>query len=135
MAMATASTSARATPLSSPRVSGTRSPCGNRAGWSTSPRDRTARAGLDRPRPVKAVTAGVRVAFVDNAPWTLIKANGRPLVALVLLAMLAGASLSRYTVRRGDTLSGIAAKQKVAASDLARWNGIARPDRIVVGQR
>jgi LysM repeat protein len=38
-----------------------------------------------------------------------------------------------YTVRRGDTLSEIAAQHGVRASDLRRWNGLAS-SRINVGQ-
>lgn len=39
-----------------------------------------------------------------------------------------------YTVRPGDTLGAIASRYSVAVSDLARWNGIADPNRIEVGQ-
>ena len=34
------------------------------------------------------------------------------------------AKVARYTVQRGDTLYSIARQFKVAADDLARWNGI-----------
>ena len=42
--------------------------------------------------------------------------------------------LSTYTVRRGDTLSGIAGRLGVTAAELAGANGIADPNRIRVGQ-
>lgn len=40
----------------------------------------------------------------------------------------------RYTVRRGDTLGGIARRARTTVADLARTNGIEDVDRIVVGQ-
>ena len=40
-----------------------------------------------------------------------------------------------YYVRRGDTLSGIAARFGTTVGDLARWNNISDPNRIYVGQR
>lgn len=40
-----------------------------------------------------------------------------------------------YTVRAGDTLYSIAWRRGIDPQALARWNGIANPDRIAVGQR
>ena len=40
-----------------------------------------------------------------------------------------------YTIRPGDTLSGIAAKYGTTVSALARLNGISDPDRIYAGDR
>ncbi len=40
-----------------------------------------------------------------------------------------------YTVRPGDTLSGIARRHGLALDDLVRLNGLTDPDRIAVGQR
>src|SRR5690606_4292664 len=40
-----------------------------------------------------------------------------------------------YTVKAGDTLSAIAAKNKTTVSELARINGIKNPDLIKVGQK
>ena len=39
-----------------------------------------------------------------------------------------------YTVKRGDTLSGIASKYHVTVAGLASANGIKNPDLIRVGQ-
>ncbi len=39
-----------------------------------------------------------------------------------------------YTVRRGDTLSGIASRFGTTVADLARINSIANPNLIYVGQ-
>lgn len=40
-----------------------------------------------------------------------------------------------YVVRRGDSLSAIASRHAVALADLARWNGIDRPDALQPGQQ
>lgn len=40
-----------------------------------------------------------------------------------------------YYVRRGDTLSGIAARFGTTVADLVRWNSIPDPNKIYVGQR
>ncbi|TVR47980.1 MAG: LysM peptidoglycan-binding domain-containing protein [Puniceicoccaceae bacterium] len=39
-----------------------------------------------------------------------------------------------YTVRRGETLSAIAARHGTTVAELVRYNGLQRPDRISVGQ-
>lgn len=39
-----------------------------------------------------------------------------------------------YTVQRGDTLRSIAASQGVSVADLVRWNALANPNQIEVGQ-
>ncbi|MFC4557951.1 LysM peptidoglycan-binding domain-containing protein [Virgibacillus kekensis] len=44
------------------------------------------------------------------------------------------ASSSVYTVRAGDTLSGIGSRHGVSVSDLKRWNGLSG-DLIIVGQK
>lgn len=40
-----------------------------------------------------------------------------------------------YVVRRGDNLSDIASRHAVTLTDLARWNGIERPDALQPGQQ
>ena len=40
-----------------------------------------------------------------------------------------------YTVKKGDTLSKIAAKFGVSVSQLVKWNGIQNPDIIQIGQQ
>lgn len=60
---------------------------------------------------------------------------------LLVAAVLAGCSIQgamradTYTVKRGDTLSRIAATYGLDWHDLARWNRIGPPYRIDVGQR
>jgi lipoprotein NlpD len=41
---------------------------------------------------------------------------------------------STYTVKRGDTLAAIALEYGLDYRELAAWNGIENPDRILVGQ-
>lgn len=48
--------------------------------------------------------------------------------------MMMKAAGSRYTVAKGDTLYGIASRNGVSASDLAKWNGLSDPGRLSVGQ-
>ena len=74
--------------------------------------------------------------------YTLAQANGispRAYVyvgqRLVIPGRSAPTASRVYVVRRGDTLSGIAARFGVSLSALARANGIRNPSRIYVGQR
>lgn len=46
-----------------------------------------------------------------------------------------GSGAVYYTVRSGDTLSGIAAKYGTTCQKLAQMNGIANPNKIYVGQK
>ena len=46
----------------------------------------------------------------------------------------AGQPGGSYTVKKGDTLSAIAARYGTTAQALAAYNGIADPNRISVGQ-
>lgn len=56
-------------------------------------------------------------------------------MAAVALAACAGlAQTGRYTVQRGDTLTGIASKNNTSVAALRAANGIKDPNRIVIGQ-
>ena len=56
-------------------------------------------------------------------------------IAAVQPTQLAQLSAStEYKVRSGDTLSGIAAKLKVSAQDLRKWNNLASANALKVGQ-
>ena len=46
-----------------------------------------------------------------------------------------GNSAVYYTVRSGDTLSGIAAKYGTTYQKIAQMNGIANPNKIYAGQK
>ncbi len=54
--------------------------------------------------------------------------------AMTVIGLVAGAGTGTYTVRSGDTLSGIASRLGATVAELVRANGIADPDRIRVGQ-
>src|SRR5436190_2050750 len=60
----------------------------------------------------------------------------RPLIllALVILLLASSAAVTRYTLRRGDTLGGVARRLGVSVDALARANGIKNPDRVLPGQ-
>src|SRR3954471_14944041 len=60
----------------------------------------------------------------------------RPMILLALVALLlaSSAAVSRYTLRRGDTLGGVARRLGVSVDALARANGIKNPDRVLAGQ-
>lgn len=55
--------------------------------------------------------------------------------AVVCLAFLSLLGTGQHTVRRGETLGGIAARYGTTVAALAEANGIANPDRIVTGAR
>jgi murein DD-endopeptidase MepM/ murein hydrolase activator NlpD len=57
----------------------------------------------------------------------------RALIVVVLLAGSGSAATGGYTVRWGDTLSGIGKRFGVAPSTIASANGIKDPNRIVAG--
>jgi LysM repeat protein len=55
---------------------------------------------------------------------------------MVVLAALAGAgqaAASAYVLRPGDTLSGVAARNRVSVAALAQANGVPNPDRVLAG--
>lgn len=58
----------------------------------------------------------------------------RWIVALVTLFALAAGGTASYTVRPGDTLSGIAVRLGVPQSALIKANGLSDPDRLIAGR-
>jgi LysM repeat protein len=60
--------------------------------------------------------------------------RGAPVLALVAMAIAAPLAAKEVTVRRGDTLSGIAAHEGVPMARLVAFNAIANPDLIFEGQ-
>jgi len=71
---------------------------------------------------------------------TLRRIRALPCLLLALGALLAAAAPAvgagaGYRIRAGDTLSGIAVRLGVSASDLARANRLLNPNRIVAGTR
>lgn len=57
------------------------------------------------------------------------------LAGITALALAVPAAADRYTVRPGDTLSGIASRHHTSTSALVKLNGIRHPDLIRIGQR
>jgi murein DD-endopeptidase MepM/ murein hydrolase activator NlpD len=51
-----------------------------------------------------------------------------------LVALAGLAQTGQYTVKRGDTMSSIAARQHTTVAALSQANGITNPNRIVIGQ-
>jgi membrane-bound lytic murein transglycosylase D len=88
------------------------------------------------------LAARARSTPVRNFPLYVPKGGGEALRASLAAAPPpaepasppATATASTYRVRRGDTLSEIAALHGVSYRDLARWNGLSSPYRLQVGQ-
>jgi N-acetylmuramoyl-L-alanine amidase len=68
-------------------------------------------------------------------PRPVLARRARTLTALAAVAALALTAMAEYTVRAGDTLSGIAVRHGVRTADLASHNGISDPNRIRAGDR
>lgn len=59
----------------------------------------------------------------------------RPLVTVLTIGALGFSGLADYTVRQGETLSGIARRFGVSVPALAKANDIADPDLVTTGKR
>ena len=102
---------------------------GNWAGWSGRQYAVHARVeGVSGPAGLDGFTDGM-LAGATAAP-----ANDSAVPTLASAAALASAART-YTVRRGDTLSEIAARFGTTVNELVRLNNIADPDRIYEGDR
>ena len=102
---------------------------GNWAGWSGRQYAVHARVeGVSGPAGLDGFTDGM-LAGATAAP-----ANDSAVPTLASAAALASAAQT-YTVRRGDTLSEIAARFGTTVNELVRLNNIADPDRIYEGDR
>ena len=81
------------------------------------------------------ILAAFRARRLDSM---LIKMLRVALIAtlLVLTACASGGSVGPgyYRVRRGDTLTRIASEHHRSVGELARWNGLANPNALEVGQ-
>lgn len=71
--------------------------------------------------------------------YTLAQRNGKTIYTVIhpgdKLTISGQATTHTYTVRRGDTLSGISARLGVSVGHLVQVNRIGNPNRIYVGQR
>lgn len=56
------------------------------------------------------------------------------LAVVATLALAGSAATDSYTIRRGDTLSGIAGRLGVPARSIVAANGLANPDRVIAGR-
>ncbi len=102
---------------------------GNWAGWSGRQYAAHARVeGVSGPAGLDGFTDGM-LAGATAAP-----ANDSAVPTLASATALASAAQT-YTVRRGDTLSEIAARFGTTVNELVRLNNIADPDRIYEGDR
>lgn len=81
-----------------------------------------------------AMTAGLAgCTLTDEQP---VSASGKALAAAKTPARRQGDERpDAYVVRAGDTLFGIALDFGLDYRELARWNGLQDPDRIIVGRK
>ena len=102
---------------------------GNWAGWSGRQYAAHARVeGVSGPAGLDGFTDGML------AGAAAVPANEAAVPTLASASALASAAQT-YTVRRGDTLSEIAARFGTTVNELVRLNNIADPDRIYEGDR
>ena len=102
---------------------------GNWAGWSGRQYAAHARVeGVSGPAGLDGFTDGMLVGAAA------VPANDAAVPTLASSAALESAAQT-YTVRRGDTLSEIAARFGTTVNELVRLNNIADPDRIYEGDR
>lgn len=79
-------------------------------------------------RPATMLTDDTDSSATDSASAvTAVRPEGR--------SADAPADASYYTVKRGDSLHSIARELGYSVKDLVRWNSLADPDRLEVGQR
>jgi LysM repeat protein len=87
----------------------------------------------DAPDALTTLVRRARVtALPDGRPQEMMRLAGLPLLMAAVVASTTGTT---YTVRPGDTLSGIARRLGTDPTTLAQANRLRNPDRIRVGQR
>jgi N-acetylmuramoyl-L-alanine amidase len=90
--------------------------------------ERNLRSAAHPEKLAKAILAGIRQYFASNPPRGTIMAreDGAPAAA-------GTGGDQRHVVRRGDTLSGMAARYNVSVQGIRAANGL-RSDQVRVGQ-
>jgi membrane-bound lytic murein transglycosylase D len=76
---------------------------------------------------------GLRKGKLRNGQVLSVAAAGKPPRVSTRIASASGKT--RYTVKRGETLSSIAKKFNVAASDLKRWNNLSNKRNLMPGRK
>jgi len=76
----------------------------------------------------------VLTAALESGPSPPAERPSPPPPAAATASAEPAATAATYRVRRGDTLSEIAARHGVSYRDLASWNGLAPPYHLRVGQ-
>jgi len=98
----------------------------------STPRSHTIRSG----ETLSGIASKYNLRMRDIMRWNSIQnANRiRPGQKLTLLSTVSGPTWTQYTVRRGDTLSGIARRHSCSINDIKQWNKL-KTTRIMAGQK
>jgi murein DD-endopeptidase MepM/ murein hydrolase activator NlpD len=86
-------------------------------------------------RVAEAPPAPGKVAALETPPAAAALPSPKVKPAQVAAVAPGAGAADRYTVRPGETLSGIAHRHNVAMTDLARVNGIGEPYQVRAGQK
>lgn len=74
-------------------------------------------------------------ACASRSPAPLVERAGAPAAGAASVASAPVAAKDLYTVKKGDTLYSIALDNGLDYRELASWNGIDNPNRILIGQQ
>ncbi|OEY67860.1 N-acetylmuramoyl-L-alanine amidase [Marinobacter sp. X15-166B] len=99
------------------------------AGFISNPREeRMLKSGQHRDKLARAVFSGIQSYFeATPPPGTLLAWNKQQ------GSTAGGRQASQYQIRRGDTLSAVARRNRITVNELMRYNGL-NDDRVVIGQ-
>jgi LysM repeat protein len=97
----------------------------------------TTRSTLRLGQKIKVLSAAAPAAPAE-APASVAGTDPEPLPTPEPepeLAPTPATTVATHTVKRGDTLAGIAAKHKVSLADLLKWNKLTATSRLNIGQK
>ena len=100
----------------------------------SSPKTHTVTHTVQRGQALSAIAEQYNVSTKDIMSWNGIKNANRIYAGQKLKIKTTKSVWVTYTVRSGDTLSGIAEKHGVSVSDLRSWNSL-KSTRIYAGQK